>query len=114
MVWPIIGERLPSRRLAGFRASLSKCAFPGFRELVSGAALRLKYSTGDELRILCRKRCFIAILDEVNLTAASRGTMKCGHFGKTGSGQGGSTVRRKLTSSPPYVSRSARYTPTDL
>jgi hypothetical protein len=35
--------------------------------MVSGAALRLKYSTGDELRILCRKRCFLAILDEINL-----------------------------------------------
>jgi hypothetical protein len=37
--------------------------FPGPRELVSGAAIRLKYITGDEIGILCRKRWFVAILD---------------------------------------------------
>jgi hypothetical protein len=37
--------------------------YPGARELVSGAAIRLEYISGDEIRILCRKRCFIAILD---------------------------------------------------
>jgi hypothetical protein len=31
--------------------------------VVSGAAIRLKYITGDEIRILYRKRCFIAVLD---------------------------------------------------
>jgi hypothetical protein len=38
--------------------------FPGSREVVSGAAIRLKYITGQEIGILCRKRWFIAILDE--------------------------------------------------
>jgi hypothetical protein len=37
--------------------------FPGPREVVSGAAIRLKYITGQEIGILCRKRWFIAILD---------------------------------------------------
>jgi hypothetical protein len=47
--------------------------FPGFpgEELVSGAAFRQEYTTGDELRFLCRKRYLVAILVEINLTAAS-------------------------------------------
>jgi hypothetical protein len=68
----------PIKATRRFSRKPLEVGFPGF----SGAGLRCcvtpKYSTGDEPGILCRKRCFLVILDEVNLTAASRETMKCG------------------------------------
>ena len=51
-----------------FQASLSKWVIQGSREVVSGAAIRLKYITGEELGFFAESAALLRFLIEVSWT----------------------------------------------